>query len=144
MVRRFRSNTACQVMLHARHLTVALVLTVLVPGLCAARGGHSSGGSHRSHGPGSHSGAKHAGKAGTTPADRSGPASTPHRSAAAKGAFKRAHPCPSTGRQTGACPGYVVDHVVPLACGGSDAPANMQWQTTAAAKAKDKVERKGC
>lgn len=41
-------------------------------------------------------------------------------------------------------PGYVVDHIVPLACGGADAPSNMQWQTTAAAAAKDKVERKGC
>ena len=41
-------------------------------------------------------------------------------------------------------PGHVVDHVIPLACGGADAPSNMQWQTTAAAKAKDKWERKGC
>jgi hypothetical protein len=41
-------------------------------------------------------------------------------------------------------PGYVIDHIVPLACGGADAPSNMQWQTVAAAKAKDKWERKGC
>ncbi|HET7815072.1 MAG TPA: HNH endonuclease signature motif containing protein [Candidatus Baltobacteraceae bacterium] len=41
-------------------------------------------------------------------------------------------------------PGYVIDHVIPLACGGADAPANMQWQTKADAKAKDKWERKGC
>ncbi len=41
-------------------------------------------------------------------------------------------------------PGYVVDHKVALACGGLDAPSNMQWQTIAEAKAKDKVERKGC
>jgi hypothetical protein len=50
-------------------------------------------------------------------------------------------------RQTGyphGRPGYVVDHIRPLACGGADAPSNMQWQTVAAAKAKDKVERKGC
>ena len=40
--------------------------------------------------------------------------------------------------------GHVVDHVVPLACGGTDSPSNMQWQTTAEAKAKDRVERKGC
>ncbi len=37
-------------------------------------------------------------------------------------------------------PGYVVDHIVPLECGGSDTPSNMQWQTRAAAKAKDKTE----
>jgi hypothetical protein len=41
-------------------------------------------------------------------------------------------------------PGHVVDHVNPLACGGADAPSNMQWQTIAEAKAKDKVERIGC
>ncbi len=41
-------------------------------------------------------------------------------------------------------PGYVVDHVVPLACGGADTPSNMQWQTVAQAKTKDKVERRGC
>jgi hypothetical protein len=50
-------------------------------------------------------------------------------------------------RQTGyphGRPGYVIDHVVPLACGGADAPANMQWQTIAAGKAKDRTERVGC
>lgn len=41
-------------------------------------------------------------------------------------------------------PGYVVDHIKPLACGGADAPSNMQWQTVAEAKSKDKVERIGC
>lgn len=65
---------------------------------------------------------------------------TEHRSQAVLHAFQRAHPCPSTGRTTGACPGWVKDHVVPLACGGRDAVANLQWQTTAAAKAKDKWE----
>ena len=43
-----------------------------------------------------------------------------------------------------ACPGYVKDHIVPLACGGPDAVANLQWQTVAAGKAKDKWERRGC
>ena len=33
-------------------------------------------------------------------------------------------------------PGSVVDHVVPLACGGADAPSNMQWQTTEEAKGR--------
>jgi len=50
-------------------------------------------------------------------------------------------------RQTGyphGRPGYVVDHIMPLACGGADAPSNMQWQTVAEAKAKDKVERLSC
>jgi len=37
-------------------------------------------------------------------------------------------------------PGYVIDHKVPLKRGGSDRPSNMQWQTKAAAKEKDKWE----
>ena len=63
------------------------------------------------------------------------------RSSAAKHAFERQHPCPSTGKTSGRCPGYVVDHVRPLECGGADAPSNMQWQTIAEGKAKDKTER---
>src|SRR6266702_5002895 len=53
------------------------------------------------------------------------------RSAAAKDAFKRQQPCPSTGKSRGACPGYVIDHVKPLECGGADAPQTCngrQWQ----------------
>ncbi|MGZ7104654.1 MAG: HNH endonuclease signature motif containing protein [Candidatus Angelobacter sp.] len=63
------------------------------------------------------------------------------RSHAAKASFEREHPCPSTGKSTGRCPGYIVDHVHALECGGPDDPSNMQWQTTADAKAKDKIER---
>ncbi len=62
------------------------------------------------------------------------------RSVEAKDTFKRQHPCPSTGRSAGACPGYVIDHVRPLCRGGADSPSNMQWQTVAAGKAKDKTE----
>ena len=40
--------------------------------------------------------------------------------------------------------GYIVDHIIPLACGGPDSVQNMQWQTIAAAKEKDKWERKLC
>jgi hypothetical protein len=60
------------------------------------------------------------------------------RSAAARHTFAR-----QTGYPNGR-PGYVIDHIVPLACGGADAPSNMQWQTIAEGKAKDKTERKGC
>jgi hypothetical protein len=62
------------------------------------------------------------------------------RSEKAKDDFKKQHPCPSTGKSSGSCPGYVIDHVTPLERGGVDDPSNMQWQTTADAKAKDKVE----
>jgi hypothetical protein len=58
----------------------------------------------------------------------------------AKEAFRRTHPCPATEKTYGACPGWVVDHVRALKHGGADAPWNMQWQTRAAAKAKDRWE----
>jgi len=66
------------------------------------------------------------------------------RSSSAKHEFRRGQPCPSTGQKIGACPGYVIDHKIALACGGIDAPRNMQWQTAAEARAKDRVERRGC
>ncbi len=62
------------------------------------------------------------------------------RSAEQRAAFKKSHPCPATGKSSGACPGYVIDHKVALKRGGADEPQNMQWQTKQAAKAKDKVE----
>ena len=66
------------------------------------------------------------------------------RSTSAKHAFETSHPCPATGRSSGPCKGYVIDHVKPLACGGADSPSNMQWQTETAAKLKDRTERAGC
>jgi hypothetical protein len=66
------------------------------------------------------------------------------RSLKAEVQFRLAHPCPSTGQTYGTCVGYVIDRVVPLVCGGAEDPSNMQWQTIAEAKAKDKWERVGC
>jgi hypothetical protein len=62
------------------------------------------------------------------------------RSQQAKAEFKKQQPCPATGRSSGACPGYVIDHVRPLKRGGKDRPENMQWQTKEEAKAKDRWE----
>ena len=67
-----------------------------------------------------------------------------HRSQKAKAIFKYSHPCPSTGRNSGSCPGYIIDHIKPLSCGGEDVPNNMQWQNKVEAKEKDKWERNGC
>lgn len=66
------------------------------------------------------------------------------RSAAVKAEFQRLNPCPANGARRGACPGYVKDHIVPLDCNGLDIAQNLQWQTVADAKAKDKWERKQC
>lgn len=57
--------------------------------------------------------------------------------------FKKAH-CLATGASKGPCKGYVIDHITALACGGADSPSNMQWQTVAEAKEKDKWERREC
>jgi hypothetical protein len=66
------------------------------------------------------------------------------RSAVAKADFQRQAPCPATGLHRGKCPGYVIDHIVPLCAGGPDAAANMQWQTVSDAKVKDRKERRQC
>lgn len=59
-------------------------------------------------------------------------------------AFVKEHACPATGAHRLPCPGYVIDHIEALSCGGPDHQSNMQWQTIADGKAKDKWERKGC
>ena len=66
-----------------------------------------------------------------------------HRSEATRNHFKKLQPCPSTGKHSGSCPGWVIDHVLPLACGGPDAVTNMQWQTFPDSKLKDKWEIRG-
>lgn len=125
-------------------LVPALALTL--PAAALARSSHS--GSHSSHSSSkSHSSSssgkhhKSSSKCSTCTRDSHGKIK---RDPEMKRQFEQAHPCPSTGKTSGKCPGYVVDHVKPLACGGADAPANMQWQTKADAKAKDKWERNGC
>jgi len=95
-----------------RVMALLLVLSLAIAAPAFARGSHSSGSYSRA---------------------ARGVARNKHgrikRSSAAKHAFERQHPCPSTGKTSGRCPRYVVDHVRPLECGGADAPSNMQWQT---------------
>jgi hypothetical protein len=64
------------------------------------------------------------------------------RSPAQVRAFKLTHPCPANGNTKGRCPGYIVDHIKALCVCGKDRPSNMQWQTVAEAKKKDRVECK--
>jgi 5-methylcytosine-specific restriction endonuclease McrA len=64
------------------------------------------------------------------------------RSPQAKASFRHTNPCPSTGKTTGACRGYQIDHRIPLSKGGADSPSNMQWLTTQQHKAKTAQERR--
>ncbi len=118
------------------------LLTVLVPVLALGGGrggGHSSGSKSSSHSysTGSHS---HSTSHSTSHTATGNPKRDSHgkieRSAQAKNSFRKHNPCPSTGKTSGACPGYEVDHRTPLACGGSDSPSNMQWLTKSANRSK--------
>jgi hypothetical protein len=69
------------------------------------------------------------------------------RGTVAKAEFRKIHPCPSTGLKTGACPGWQVDHVIPLASCGCDTVENLQWlkneiKICAGESCKDRWERK--
>jgi hypothetical protein len=123
----------------------ALILRLATPQALNAKGARAG---KVTSGKTSHAKAAKAGKtpkAPKQPAAKTSHASVPRdakgqiqRSAAARHAFAR-----QTGYPNGR-PGYVIDHIKPLACGGADASSNMQWQTLADSKAKDRVERRGC
>jgi hypothetical protein len=68
------------------------------------------------------------------------------RSAAVVRTFRKGHPCPSTGKTTGPCPGWVVDHGLSLCLTGpqGDVPWNLYWQEKAASLEKDKLEQALC
>lgn len=61
-------------------------------------------------------------------------------------AFKSANVCPSTGLMDAyaPCPGYVVDHAIPLCANGRDHPSNMVYQEVTASYRKDVDERALC
>jgi hypothetical protein len=119
---------------------VALTLFITLPMSADVRSRTHSASTHSaSHSSHARSTARH-----TSPRAGSGVARDRQgrikRSARAKNRFKKQRPCPSTGKSSGACPGYVIDHVKALKRGGEDNPSNMQWQTNEAAKQKDKWE----
>lgn len=66
------------------------------------------------------------------------------RSKSARAEFVRSVPCPATGITHGACPGWEVDHVVPLCAGGEDRPHNMQWLTAPDHKRKTRGDVRYC
>jgi hypothetical protein len=53
------------------------------------------------------------------------------RSRAVLRAFQQRYPCPATGLTTGSCPGWAINHTIPLACGGCDAVFNLDWMPEA-------------
>jgi hypothetical protein len=75
---------------------------------------------------------------------RAGSAAVDSRSFKAEVLFRLQNPCPATGEAHGDCKGYVIDRIIPIACGGTEEPSNMQWQTAAEARAKDRWEKIGC
>ena len=54
------------------------------------------------------------------------------------------HPCPSTGKTRGACPGYQADHRIPICFYGPDAPWNLQWLSVKDHLEKTKLDVKVC
>lgn len=66
------------------------------------------------------------------------------RSSAVRAEFRKANPCPSTGKVAGACPGWEVDHRLALVCGGSDRVDNLQWLSVEEHRAKTRAEVKLC
>ncbi|HUS05837.1 MAG TPA: hypothetical protein VMZ52_06065 [Bryobacteraceae bacterium] len=62
------------------------------------------------------------------------------RCAAARHEVPAGESLPSHRQDSGACPGYVIDHRHALRSGGTDRPENKQLQTREEAKAKDLVE----
>ena len=59
-------------------------------------------------------------------------------------AYRSEYPCPSTGKVRGACPGYQVDHVIPLCAGGLDHRSNMHWLSVEDHKWKTFVDVREC
>lgn len=71
--------------------------------------------------PGAVEDARYCGEPSRTPAGRI------KRSRAALDDFVKVFPCPANLKHTTSCPGWNIDHTIPLASGGCDTPVNMSW-----------------
>jgi hypothetical protein len=68
------------------------------------------------------------------------------RSSAVLREFARAFPCPATLEPVTSCPGWAIDHTIPLASGGCDSVINLTWlpvqiKSCASDWCKDRWER---
>jgi hypothetical protein len=140
-----------------RRIGIAFVVfALLLPvGIAAQKGGHSSSRSSSSRSSNSSSRSSTSTRTRTpssrpkaTSKKRSSPIVPKESSVAVRGSNGKIKRSPAAReefmKQSGfpkGRKGYVVDHIVPLECGGADTPANMQWQTGAQAKLKDRSER---
>lgn len=70
----------------------------------------------------------------------------PLRSRALRAEFQRLNPCPATGERRGACPGYEVDHAVPMCLGGPrvDLISNLRWMTVEEHRRKTREDVRLC
>ena len=69
------------------------------------------------------------------------------RSGAVLRDFARVFPCPVTLEHVTSCPGWAIDHTIPLASGGCDLVVNLTWlpvqiKSCAKPECKDRWERK--
>lgn len=67
-----------------------------------------------------------------------------HRSHQVLREFQIAHPCPSTDRRYGPCPGYQKDHIQALCAGGADSVQNLHWLTVEDHANKTKMDTAIC
>jgi hypothetical protein len=74
------------------------------------------------------------------------PATPAPRSPSVRAEFQRLNPCPATGQPRGACPGWEVDHVVPICLGGPsvDIVSNLQWLPVGAHRNKTRSDIRLC
>ena len=61
--------------------------------------------------------------------------------------FVKVFPCPANLREATSCPGWAIDHTIPLADGGCDSIANLTWlpkeiKSCSSTTCKDRWERK--
>lgn len=66
------------------------------------------------------------------------------RSRAEVRAFRAIEACPATGKRSGPCKGWAVDHVTALCAGGLDKPSNMQWIRTDDHAWKTRIDVREC